>query len=112
MNSGRKVETSKYSGVDRSGKKKRCSSRTTAARDTRQRAEKTSEVTAMAVKQKSRGGERRSYLDSEVEDWRGARWRTCIGMWLSNATPWARVRDRALRSQPITHVECTYNGTD
>lgn len=50
MNSGRNVETSRYSGVDRSGRKKRCSSRTTAARIVRQRAEKTPEVMAMMVK--------------------------------------------------------------
>lgn len=47
INSGRKVETSKYSGVERSGKKKRCSSSTVPASEARQSAEKTPEVTAM-----------------------------------------------------------------
>lgn len=54
MNSGRNVETSRYSGVDRSGRKKRCRRRTTAARIARQRIEKTPEVITMTVKLKSK----------------------------------------------------------
>lgn len=61
MNSGRNVETSRYSGVERSGRKKRCRSRTTVARVARQRAEKTPEVIAMIVKPRWK----RSY----VVDW-------------------------------------------